>query len=153
MSQHPEPLDFEDKMSTAIGLFIGLIFVMLGLWLRNMHQQEQATSVETKGTVVDTIQRKERDKANREITTYAPVVEFSINSGVETPGNQRRFTGYSGTSSMSNGSVVTVLYNPNNPVNTARIAQPQEFLASWWMFGLGGVSTIAGLLRLSPWRG
>jgi Protein of unknown function (DUF3592) len=150
MSKHPEPLDLGDKINTAIVLFIGLPFLMAGLWVRNMDQNERATLVETKGTVVDIIHRKERDRAKREITTHASVVEFSINDDVETPENRRRFTDSYRSFTRSNGSVVEVLYNPNNPVNTARIATPKE--ASWYMFGFAGLLSIAGLHHLSPWR-
>jgi Protein of unknown function (DUF3592) len=153
MPRRTEPLNLDDKIKAGILSFVGMLSLSIGFWLQNMQAQEKATFLETTGTVVDIVQRKERDKADRQITTYAPIVEFSTGGTASSPENQQHFTGYYGSATaLTKGQVVKVVYNPKNPVDTARIPKPQEFLAPWVMFGIGGVWIGSALIQLSPWR-
>jgi hypothetical protein len=153
MPQQSPPLNLEDKIKAGILSFGGVLSLSIGFWLQNMQAKEQATFLETTGAVVDIVQQRERDKADRQITTYAPIVEFSTSSNVSSTENKQHFKGnYGSETAVTKGQVVKVVYNPKNPVDTARIAKPQEFLAPLAMFGIGGIWIGSALIQLSPWR-
>jgi hypothetical protein len=153
MPRQTEPLNLDDKIKAGILSFVGMLSLSIGFWLQNMQAQEKATFLETTGTVVDIVQQRERDKADRQITTYAPIVEFSTSNTASSTEKQQHFKGnYGSETAVTKGQVVKVVYNPKNPVDTARIAKPQEFLAPWAMFGIGGIWIGSALIQLSPWR-
>jgi hypothetical protein len=153
MPRQTEPLNLDDKIKAGILSFVGMLSLSIGFWLQNMQAQEKAAFLETTGTVVEIVQRKERDKADRQITTYAPIVEFSTSNTASSTEKQQHFKGnYGSETAVTKGQVVKVVYNPKNPVDTARIAKPQEFLAPWAMFGIGGIWIGSALIQLSPWR-
>jgi Protein of unknown function (DUF3592) len=153
MPQQSPPLNLDDKIKAGILSFGGVLSLSIGFWLQNMQAKEQATFLETTGAVVDIVQQRERDKADRQITTYAPIVEFSTSSNVSSTENKQHFKGnYGSETAVTKGQVVKVVYNPKNPVDTARIAKPQEFLAPLAMFGIGGIWIGSALIQLSPWR-
>jgi Protein of unknown function (DUF3592) len=153
MPRQTEPLNLDDKIKAGILSFVGMLSLSIGFWLQNMQAQEKAAFLETTGTVVEIVQRKERDKADRQITTYAPIVEFSTSNTASSTEKQQYFKGnYGSETAVTKGQVVKVVYNPKNPVDTARIAKPQEFLAPWAMFGIGGIWIGSALIQLSPWR-
>jgi hypothetical protein len=153
MPQKSPPLNLDDKIKAGILFFGGVPFLIIGFWFQNSQAQEKATFLETTGTVVDIVQRKERDKADRQITTYAPIVEFSTSNTASSTAKQQHFKGnYGSETAVTKGEVVKVIYNPKNPVDTARIPLPKEFLAPWGMYGMGGVWIGSALIQLSPWR-
>jgi hypothetical protein len=153
MPQKSPPLNLDDKIKAGILSFVGVLSLSIGFWLQNMQAQEKATFLETTGTVVDIVQQRERDKADRQITTYAPIIEFSTSNTVSSKEKQQHFKGnYGSETAVTKGQVVKVVYNPKNPVNTARIAKPQESFAPWAMFGIGSIWIGSALIQLSPWR-
>jgi hypothetical protein len=77
MNFQPHQNTFEDKLSASIGLAVGLLFIGGGFWVRNTIAHESATLNETRGTVVDSISRRDRSSTNNneQKETYAPVIE------------------------------------------------------------------------------
>ena len=144
MSFKPSEKTFDEKLSAAIGIFLGLLFLGGGCLVKYLDDNEQATLQETQGAIVETLSRRERDKNNQEKITYAPVVEFSVQ------GEKKRFTGWYGSDRPSQGKSVVVRYDPKNPTGKARIVPPLEWLTPWAMFGMGGFAVVYNLALLSP---
>lgn len=136
---------FDEKLSACIGLGLGLLLFGFGFWARQDIAHEQATMIETQGTVVDSVSRRERtDNGTKE--TYAPVIEFVVK-------NERlRFTGFYESYRLSNGRAVEVRYDPKDPIDSARIVEPLEGLAPWAAFGMAGATALSGLGALVPIR-
>lgn len=132
MNFKPHQNTFDDKLSTSIGLAIGLLFIAGGFWVYNIVVHEGATLNKTQGTVVDSISRRDRSNTkNQQKETYAPVIEFLAN------GKRTRFTGNYESYRSSNGHVVVVRYDPKQPISTSRVVNPLEGLVSWGMFCMG----------------
>ncbi|MDZ8104369.1 MAG: DUF3592 domain-containing protein [Nostoc sp. DedQUE12a] len=147
MNFKPHQSTFDEKLSAGIGLFLGLLFIGGGFWVRNIVAQEIATLKETRGTVVDSISRRDRSsKNNQEKETYAPVIEFLAN------GEPTRFTGSYESYRSSNGKIVGVRYDPKQPIKTARVVNPLEGLVPWGMFGMGGLAVVCSLGAFLPVR-
>ncbi len=141
-----QSIDLDAKISAIVGLVTGLIFVVAGAWVYQKDTQERSQWRETHGTVVDGVSRKERDyEDDRDKVTYAPVIEFEAN------GDRVRFTGKYDDYRPSDGHVVVVRYDPNQPT-TARVVDPLEWLTFWWVMGMGGTLTYTSLVSLSPVR-
>ncbi|MEH2074868.1 MAG: DUF3592 domain-containing protein [Nostoc sp.] len=148
MNFKPHQNTFDDKLSAGIGLTFGLLFIAGGFWVRNIVVREGATLNETRGTVVDSISRRDRSSTNNEEKEiyYAPVIEFIAN------GKRTRFTGNYESYRSSNGHQVVVRYDPKQPINTARVVNPLEGLVPWGMFGMGGLAVVSSLGALLPVR-
>ncbi|MFN6486158.1 MULTISPECIES: DUF3592 domain-containing protein [unclassified Nostoc] len=147
MNFKPHQITFDDKLSAGIGLVIGLLFIGGGFWVRNIIAREGATLNETRGTVIDSISRRESNSTNNEQKeTYAPVIEFLAN------GERTRFTGYYESYRSSNGQIVVVRYDPKQPISTARVVNPLEGLVPWGMFGMGGLAVVSSVGALLPVR-
>ncbi|MDZ8084947.1 MAG: DUF3592 domain-containing protein [Nostoc sp. DedQUE12b] len=146
MNFQPHQNTFEDKLSASIGLAIGLLFIGGGFWVRNIITYESATLNETRGTVVDSISRRDRSSTNNneQKETYAPVIEFLAN------GKRTRFTGNYESYRSSNGQMVVIRYNPQQPITTARVVNPLEGLVPWGMFGMGGLAVVFSVGALLP---
>ncbi|RCJ21973.1 hypothetical protein A6770_04915 [Nostoc minutum NIES-26] len=147
MNFKPHQSTFDQKLSAIIGLAIGLLFIGGGFWVRNIVAHERTTLNETRGTVVDSISRRERNSTNNQQTeTYAPVIEFLAN------GERTRFTGNYESYRSSNGHMVVIRYDPKQPITTARVVNPLEGLVCWAMFGIGGLAVVSSLGTLLPVR-
>ncbi|MDZ8065290.1 MAG: DUF3592 domain-containing protein [Nostoc sp. DedQUE08] len=150
MNFQPHQNTFDDKLSASIGLAIGLLFIGGGFWVRNIIAHEGATLNETRGTVVDSISRRDRSSTNNndneQKETYAPVIEFLAN------GKRTRFTGNYESYRSSNGQTVVIRYNPQQPISTARVVNPLEGLVPWGMFGMGGLAVVFSVSALLPVR-
>lgn len=147
MNFKPHQNTFDEKLSASIGLSIGLLFIVGGFWVRNIVAHEGATLNETRGTVVDSISRRDRSNTNnQQKETYAPVIEFLAN------GERTRFAGNYESYRSSNGQMVVVRYDPKQPISTARVVNPLEGLVPWGMFGMGGLAVISSLGALLPVR-
>jgi hypothetical protein len=136
---------FDEMLSASIGLVIGLIFVASGFVVRHKMEYERTALIETPGTVVDSVSRRDRSN-NEDKETYAPIIEFQVN------GDPARFTGRYESYRWSNGRVVTVRFDPQHPSTTAQVVDPLEGLVPWWMFGMGGFLTASSLVSLLPVR-
>jgi Protein of unknown function (DUF3592) len=147
MTFKPNQTTFDEKLSALIGLVVGLLFLSGGVWVRHLDAHEQATLIETQGTVVDSVSRRERDTANAsEKTTYAPIVEFWVN------GDRTRFTGPYESYRPGTDQKVVVRYDPNQPTTSARVVPALEGLTAWGMFGMGGLAVFWSLGPLLPIR-
>ncbi|WP_244918218.1 DUF3592 domain-containing protein [Nostoc linckia] len=147
MNFKPHQSTFDEKLSAGIGLFLGLLFIGGGFWVRNIVAHEIATLKETRGTVVDSISRRERNSENnQEKETYAPLIEFLAN------GEPTRFTGSYESYRSSNGKIVVVRYDPKQPIKTARVVNSLEGLVPWAMFGMGGLAVVCSLGAFLPVR-
>ncbi|WP_375498211.1 DUF3592 domain-containing protein [uncultured Nostoc sp.] len=146
MNFRPHQSTFDDKLSAIIGLVIGLVFIVGGFWVRNKVAHERAMLIETEGTVVDSISRRERDNKDKLIETYAPVIEFVTNSG------RIRFRGNYESYRSSNGNKVVVRYDPKQPQTTGLVVNPLEGLVYVGMFGMGGLVIISSLGKVLPIR-
>ncbi|MFN6480675.1 DUF3592 domain-containing protein [Nostoc sp. DedQUE07] len=148
MNFQPHQNTFDDKLSASIGLAIGLLFIGGGFWVRNIIAREGATLNETRGTVVDSISRRDRSSTNNneQKETYAPVIEFLAN------GKRTRFTGNYESYRSSNGQTVVIRYNLQQPISTARVVNPLEGLVPWGMFGMGGLAVVFSVSALLPVR-
>ncbi|MBL1177273.1 DUF3592 domain-containing protein [Pantanalinema sp. GBBB05] len=140
--ESPSP-SVDETLSTLWGLAIGLLLMVGGLWVQQIHQREQVTLKEVQGTVVDTISRRERDATtHQEKITYAPVIEFPVTN------DRTRFTGKYESYRVSNGKPVVVRYNPQQPATTAQVVDPLEGWTPWAMVGIGGLSVFWSLTPL-----
>ncbi|MEH1812381.1 MAG: DUF3592 domain-containing protein [Nostoc sp.] len=148
MNFQPHQNTFDDKLSASIGLAIGLLFIGGGFGVRNIIAHEGTTLNETRGTVVDSISRRDRSSTNNneQKETYAPVIEFLAN------GKRTRFTGNYESYRSSNGQIVVIRYNPKQPISTARVVNPLEGLVPWGMFGMGGLAVVFSVGALLPIR-
>ncbi len=131
--------DAEIRLSTIISLVVGVIFVAMGFWLRDREAKELATMTEVKGVVVESTERRDRDK---KVDLYAPIVEFEVN------GVKHRVTGREETSQQAEGNVAVVRFDPAAPDQTARIIGSLEGLVPASVLALGGFSFLAGLRGL-----
>jgi hypothetical protein len=132
-----------NKFSGAFGVVIGLVFISAGLWMRRDEAREQATLVETQGTVVDTVKGRDHDnRTGKDSTTFSPVIEFQVD------GKPVRFTGSKTSSQESNGNRCVVRYYPKSPAATARVVDALEGLTPWAMFVMGALSLASGLREL-----
>ena len=129
------------RIGGVCGLIIGLLFIAGGFWLRGLAQREQATLIETTGTIVDAVTHADRTDGNNTIS-YAPVIEILVN------GDRTRFNGAYDTSRLSNGNVVVVRYDPKNVSASAHVVDAFEGLLPLAMFGMGGFAIITGLGEL-----
>ncbi|MCM1984009.1 DUF3592 domain-containing protein [Lyngbya confervoides] len=136
-------LTFEDQLGAVIGVLIGSSLMGVGLWAQGLEAHQREHWVETSGQIVDSVRYYDRQENE---TTYAPVIQFEIN------GDPARFTGSYQRYRLSEGKQVVVRYDPNDPVETARIVDSFDGIAPWAGFGLGAASLIAGLGRLLPFR-
>lgn len=134
--------EFESRFSSAIALVVGLVLIAAGVWLREVEARERLTLSETSGTVVDSVERVDRDGEGKQATLFAPVVEFQAKGGAV------RFTGSFDSSRQSNGNRVIVRYEPGRPEASARVVGPLEGLVPWSVFGLGGLALVTGLRGL-----
>lgn len=143
MTPSPQPRSFDDFLSALIGLVLGLLLIGAGVWARSLQRHEQATLVETQGTVVDSVSRQERDSSdNSQRTTYAPVIEFQVRD------KPLRFVGQYESYRISKGKQVVVRYDSDQPTTTARVVDPLAGLATWALFGMGGLGLLASLKSL-----
>lgn len=129
----------ESRFSTVFALVVGLLFVGLGLWLRDREAKDQARLTETRGAVVESVKGRKRTSDGKDIDVFAPVIEFEAN------GEKHRLTGVYEPSKQSNGNPVAVRYDPSAPGTTARVVGSLEGLVPWSLFALGGVSVFSGL--------
>ena len=148
MNFKPHQNTFDDKLSASIGLVIGLLLIGGGFWVRNIIAHEGATLNETRGTVVDSISRRDRTSTNNneQKETYAPVIEFLANS------KRTCFIGNYESYRSSNGHMVVIRYNPKQPISTARVVNPLEGLVTWGMFCMGGLAVVFSVGTLLPIR-
>lgn len=140
------PKSFDDLLSTALGIVIGLVLIGSGFWVRSINAHQRATLTETRGTVVDSVSRRDRSSTDGQAqATYAPVIEFLVN------GDRVRFTGKYESYRLSRGHVVVVRYDPEQPTTTAQTVEPLEDLVPWSLWGMGGMSLFFSLGALLPW--
>lgn len=146
MNLNPQHSNFDETLSAGFGLLLGVLFMVGGFWVRHIDAQQRATLNETQGTIVDSVRRRDRNASNnQEKETYAPVIEFLAN------GKRTRFTGKYESYRSSQGRVVVVRYDPNQPTTTARVVEPLEGLTAWGMVGVGGIAVVysaGALLRV-----
>ena len=138
---------FEEKLSAVIGLVLGLTLMTVAAWARHRDLYEQETLRETQGVVVDTVSRRERDTTtNQDKVTYAPVIQFQAN------GQPVQFTGWYESYRWSNGRVVAVRYDADEPATTAKVVDPLGSLIPWLVIGMGGFAVVCSLGSLLPVR-
>ncbi|MGP1386068.1 MAG: DUF3592 domain-containing protein [Thainema sp.] len=138
---------FEEKLSAIIGLALALTLIAVAAWAQRRDLYEQETMRETQGVVVDSVSRRERDTTrNQDKLTYAPVIEFQAN------GQSVRFTGWYESYRWSNGRVVAVRYDADEPATTAKVIDPLAGLIPWLVIGMGGFAAVCSLGTLLPVR-
>lgn len=138
---------FEEKLSAIIGLFLGLTLMAVAVWAQRKDVYEQQTMRETQGIVVDSVSRRERDTTStQDKVTYAPVIEFQVN------GQPVQFTGWYESYRWSNGRVVAVRYDADQPDATAKVIDPVAGLVLWLVIGMGGFTVAYSLGAFLPVR-
>lgn len=141
-----QPMDIDRSITAIVGLLSGGILLAGAAWAYRQDSHERQFWRQTDGTVVDTVSRRERNYDDDTYETkYASVIEF------EATGDRVRFIGSYSTSRASQGNVVTVRYDPNQP-SQARVVDPFEWLSFWFAVGMGGSTLIVGLKAASPVR-
>lgn len=116
-------------------------------WAQRKDLYEQETMRETQGIVVDSVSRRERDTTSiQDKVTYAPVIEFQVN------GQPVQFTGWYESYRWSNGRVVAVRYDADEPATTAKVIDPLAGLVPWLVIGMGGFTIVCSLGAFLPVR-
>lgn len=143
MGTSAPPSTFDRKFSAILGLVIGAVFIGGGFWVRAREAREQATMVETQGTVIDTVPRRIRNNSTgKDVDGFEPVIEFQVN------GSPIRFNGTWVTFRESKGNRSVVRYDPKDPAATARVIDALEGLTQWAVFAMGALSLASGLRGL-----
>lgn len=126
-------------ISNGVALLAGVVLVGAGLWLRSNDAREQATQVEVRGAVVDSVKRRDVD---RKQDTFAPVIEY------EAAGQKLRVTGAYETFRQSEGNPVVVRFDPANPEGTAHVIGALDGLVPAGVIALGAAGLLAGVVGL-----
>jgi len=138
-----QPPGAEGRFGAVFLLVAGLLFIAGGFWVRHQEARERVTMLETQGTVVDSVKRRDHDNSTgKDTDAYAPVIEFQVN------GSPTRFTGSWTSYQQSKGSQEVVRYDPKAPAATARVVDALEGLTPWAVFAMGGAALISGLRQL-----
>ncbi|MFN7918941.1 MAG: hypothetical protein U0Q16_02525 [Bryobacteraceae bacterium] len=131
----------------AAQIMLGLALIAAGFWTRGRMEAEQATLIETRGTVVEVLTRRERILQTKDFlkpdeyrVLHAPVVE------IHWEGGQGRFNGsYDTGNQWSTGGDVLVRYHPKSPLETAYVVDPFDGLSWLGIVAMGGWAAAAAI--------
>ncbi len=137
--------------TTKALLIVGLIFAVLGIVfsviggavLYSSKQSEKNCTFETKGTVVELVEKRSRNKHGTS-TTYAPVFEYEYN------GKVYKYESKLATSPkpFEVGDKVTVMVDPDDPKEIYVPEYKTVRIFSYVFLGVGGGLFIAGIILL-----
>ncbi|MFZ5441386.1 MAG: DUF3592 domain-containing protein [Myxococcota bacterium] len=128
-------MDPDRLIKNGFALFVGLVFLALGGWLRAKDVDEAEHWVEVRGTVVDSVKRRD---VERNEDTWAPVVEYEVD------GEKRRLNGRYETYRQSEGNPAVLRYEPSDPDGTVHLVGALDGLIPFALLALGGLSFVTG---------
>ncbi|MBR6404032.1 MAG: DUF3592 domain-containing protein [Eubacterium sp.] len=121
---------------------LGLMFLIIGLIMLGIDKKKTALCIgETEGMVVEIISRISNNDVGTS-KTYAPVINYTVD-GIE---YTHKSNVYSSPSKYTEGQIVGVHYNPDDPSVMLIDGENGMKLFYFIFIGLGGLFTVLGVM-------